>query len=32
MIAPRLSLLRGFLSDDGSIWVSIDEDEEITDG
>ena len=32
MIALRLSLLRGFLSDDGSIWVSIDEDEEITDG
>ena len=32
MIAPRLSLLRGVLSDDGSIWVSIDEDEEITDG
>jgi DNA methylase N-4/N-6 domain protein len=32
MIAPRLSLLRGFLSDDGSIWVSIDEDEKITDG
>lgn len=27
MIVPRLMLLREFLSEDGSIWISIDEDE-----
>ena len=28
MMLPRLQLLRQFLSDDGSIWVSIDDDEQ----
>ena len=28
MMYPRLQLLREFLSEDGSIWVSIDEDEQ----
>ena len=27
MIVPRLTLLREFLSEDGSIWVSIDDNE-----
>ena len=28
VMAPRLTLLREFLADDGSIWVSIDDDEQ----